>query len=289
MSSSELQTYLTSIGRLPVLCKEAQLRHCQRIHAWVNWPGGRHAAPERVRRSGQRSMDVMITTNARLVVSIAKRYQGRGMELLDLIQEGSLGLVRGLELFDPTRGYAVSTYCYWWIRQAVTRAINTYARPIRLPISTYEALHRARRFASEYQAQHGRTPSLEEVAAHCDATPERMLALFDQHETTVCRSLDALCTEDGNPLIDMIGHDPTDTTHVQIQLADDTAALRAAFAELPLSEAKVLTAVFFEEQPLSAVAPKLGVTRSRAGQIQRAGLQRLRGALEPRTKPRRAT
>lgn len=279
MSSSELQTYLTSIGRLPVLCKEAQLRHCRRIHAWVHWPGGRHAAPERVRRSGQRSMDVMLQTNLRLVVSIAKRYQGRGMELLDLIQEGSLGLVRGLELFDPARGYAVSTYCYWWIRQAVTRAINTYARPIRLPISTYEALHRARRYVSEYQAEHGHAPTLEAVAAHCDATPERMLAMFDQHDNTVCRSLDALCTEDGNPLIDMIGHDPTDSTHAQIQLADDTEALHAAFAELPLSEAKVLNAVFFEELPLSAVAPELGVTRSRAGQIQRAGLQRLRAAL----------
>jgi DNA-directed RNA polymerase sigma subunit (sigma70/sigma32) len=103
MTSTGLDTYLNEIGRLPVLTEESQLLHCRRIHAWVQWPGGRDNAPERIRRIGRRSMDVMITTNLRLVVSITRRYLNRGMELEDLIQEGNIGLARGLELFDPTR------------------------------------------------------------------------------------------------------------------------------------------------------------------------------------------
>lgn len=280
MSSTDLQPYLTAIGRYPVLCKETQLRHCQRIHAWVNWPGGRDQAPPRVRRTGQRSMEAMIVTNTRLVVSIAKRYQNRGMELLDLIQEGNLGLVRGLELYDPTRGYAVSTYCFWWVRQAVTRALSAYARPIRLPVSTYETLTRAHRHVADRTAATGIPPRLEETAAHCKTDPERLRIMLDLHAITACGSLDALATEDGNPLVDLIGADPTEAAHDSIQNDSDIEALHTALANLPTAEARVLTGVFFDEQTLSSLAPEIGVSRSRAGQLQKSGLTRLRSALE---------
>ena len=133
MSSSELSQYLTDIGRFPVLSRESQLRHCQAIHRWVHHEGGRAAAPRNIQRVGARSLETMVKTNLRLVVSIAKKYTNKGVALEDLIQEGNIGLIRGLELFDPARGYQVSTYCYWWVRQGVTRAIHSYARTRSVP------------------------------------------------------------------------------------------------------------------------------------------------------------
>jgi RNA polymerase nonessential primary-like sigma factor len=282
MSNSELQSYLTDVGRLPVLSKEAQLRHCQRIFAWVNHADGRDCAPPRIRRAGERAMTVMVQTNLRLVVSIAKRYQNRGLDMLDLIQEGNLGLIRGLELFDPTRGYAVSTYAYWWIRQAITRAIHSMARPIRLPINTHEVLSRAQRFTAEYTATNGRTPTFTEIAAHCETTTERIVAMLDLQSTTTCRSLDTLCTDDGNALMDLIAYDSTSATSSpdeSLRLQDNREVLRLALSRLPEVEAQILHGVFFEERSLRDIATELGFSRSRAGQVQKTALNRLRNIL----------
>jgi RNA polymerase sigma factor (sigma-70 family) len=156
--SDLINQYLTNISRHPILSREAQLRHSRRIQAWVRYtpPGttepDRSAAPASIVRAGRRSLDVMAQSNLRLVVHIAKRYQHRGLELGDLIQEGSIGLIRGIELFDPTRGYAFSTYSYWWVRQSITRALYNQARLIRLPINTQETLFQIRRFVSQYTA-----------------------------------------------------------------------------------------------------------------------------------------
>lgn len=279
MSSTELRDYLTDVGRFPVLSKEAQLRHCQRIHAWLNHESGRDAAPPSIRRAGRRSMDVMITTNARLVVAIAKRYQNRGLDLLDLIQEGNLGLIRGLELFDPTRGYAVSTYVYWWVRQAITRAIHAYARHIRLPINTHEVLARAQRFTSEYSALNGRLPTFAEIADHCATSPERISAMLDMQAATSCRSLDVLCTEDGNALLDMIAADTTQLggcPEEALRQDDTREVVTAALKRLPEVEAQILHGVFFEGRSLRELSEELGFSRSRAGQVQRTALNRLR-------------
>ena len=279
MSNTELRDYLTDVGRFPVLSKEAQLRHCQRIHAWIHHEAGRDAAPAGIRRAGSRSMEVMIRTNLRLVVSIAKRYQNRGLDLLDLIQEGNLGLIRGLELFDPTRGYALSTYAYWWIRQATTRAIHSYARLIRIPINTHEILARAQRFTSEYTALHGRPPSFTEIADHCATTPERISAMLDLQAATTCRSLDVLCTEDGNALLELIAADTTLTTgspEEALRQDDTREVVTAALKRLPEVEAQILHGVFFENRTLREIAEELGFSRSRAGQVQRTALNRLR-------------
>ncbi|MEB3296358.1 MAG: sigma-70 family RNA polymerase sigma factor, partial [Cyanobacteriota bacterium] len=192
MAKSEVADYLTEIGRLPVLTKEAQLLHCRRINEWCTWPEGREKAPTRVIRNGKRSMDLMVRTNLRLVVSIAKKYQHRGLDLTDLIQEGNLGLIRGLELFDPSRGYAVTTYAYWWIRQAITRAIHTHARAIRLPINTHELITRIQRFTNQFTAAEGRAPSYPEIAEAVETSPERVAQVLQTHTTTVCCSLDVI-------------------------------------------------------------------------------------------------
>jgi RNA polymerase primary sigma factor len=285
MSNSEIHDYLTEVGRHPVLSKEAQLRHCRRIHAWVHHENGRDAAPLQIRRAGSRSMEVMCRTNLRLVVSIAKRYQGRGLDLADLIQEGNLGLIRGLELFDPTRGYAVSTYAYWWIRQAITRSIHTHARAIRLPINTHELITRILRFTNHFTATEGRAPTYPEIAEAVETSPERVAQVLQTHTTTVCCSLDVISPEGNSPLIDLIAN-PTGTNGTEPdEFLLATAAredVLAALHHLTETEATIVRGHYFEGRTLREISEDLGFTRSRAGQVQRVALNKLRFHLNPK-------
>ena len=282
---SELNDYLNEVGRYPVLTKEAQLLHCKRIRAWVTWPEGRAHAPARVAKAGRHSMDVMLTTNTRLVVSIAKRYQGRGLEISDLIQEGNIGLVRGLELFDPTRGYAVSTYSYWWIRQSISRAIYTHARTIRLPINTHELIARIQRFTNEYTLFQGKAPTITEIADYAGVTTKRVLQVLQSQALSNCASLDVATGDGQNPLIDQI---PSPTETPITSAPEDALALQAlrdsideAFAHLTPVEAHILEQVYFHGKQLKEIATELGFSRSRAGQLQRTGINKLKLRLAP--------
>jgi RNA polymerase sigma factor (sigma-70 family) len=278
-SSAELTTYLNEVGRFPVLTKETQLLHCRRIHAWVNHPGGRAAAPRPLARAGRRSMDVMLQTNLRLVVSVARKYIGRGLELPDLIQEGSLGLIRGLELFDPTRGYAITTYAYWWIRQAITRAIHSNARTIRLPINLQETLVRIRRFTWDFQHQHGRAPSICETAQGLDVTPERVQQVLAASDLTSCASLDVTATDDGSPIVDLIPN-PDDNTSNTPTLAlleqADTELLADALSVLPETEAFIVHGTAFDNRTMQDIADELQVPRARVQHLRHRALNRLR-------------
>ena len=282
MAQSGINDYLTEIGRYPVLSKEAQLRHCQRIHAWLHHEDGRAGAPLSIRRAGERSLEVMSRTNLRLVVSIAKRYQNRGLDLADLIQEGSLGLIRGLELYDPTRGYAVSTYCFWWIRQAITRAIHTHARPIRLPINTHELLARIQRFTLEYTATHGTAPTLDAIATYTATTPERIAQVLQTHASTACSSLDTICPDGSSAILDVLSNPTTTNDNEPTEFLTNTSnreIITTALSLLPPTEASVIEATFFHDRSLKEIATEHGFTRSRAGQLQRSALNKLRHIL----------
>lgn len=280
MSQSDIHSYLTEIGRHPVLSKEAQLRHCQRIHAWVHHEDGRTSAPPAIIRAGTRSMEVMTRTNLRLVVSIAKRYQNRGLDLADLIQEGNIGLIRGLELFDPTRGYAVSTYCYWWIRQAINRAIHTHARAIRLPINSHELIARIQRFTSEYTSLYGTAPSFTEIADFTGTTPERIAQVLQTHTVTACCSLDAIATNTASPIVDLIASPTSSATESDPDENLATAASRDAIANaiklLPPKEARIVHDLYLEDRTLKDIAADMGFSRCRAGQLHKSAIRRLR-------------
>lgn len=264
-STSELRTYLNAIGRFPVLSKESQLLHCRRIQAWVNHPAGRDAAPLQVARAGRRSMDVMLQTNLRLVVSIARKYTNQGLDIADLIQEGSFGLVRGLELFDPTRGYAFTTYAYWWIRQAITRALHTYARTIRLPVNTNETLSRIRKLTGACLHEHRRLPTIDELATALKLSPERVQEILTCSDMTVCGSLDVRLVEDGDMFVAMIptpNPGPSNTPELALMQDTDSEMLTEAIERLPEVERTIIQGLFFQHRTMQALADELGLSRS---------------------------
>ena len=165
-----VRLYLQDIGRVDLLTQEEELTLArlvqQREQLLQQGEDGPLNGAERRRalHRGKRAKERMIQANLRLVVAVAKKYQRRGLELLDLVQEGSLGLERAVERFDPTRGFRFSTYAYWWIRQGITRAIASQSRTIRLPVHITEKLNRIKRAQRELTARHGRTPSVAEIA-----------------------------------------------------------------------------------------------------------------------------
>jgi RNA polymerase nonessential primary-like sigma factor len=192
-----VRTYLQEIGRVPLLTHEQEILFGKQVQqmmqllelrdkiaaetgqppdmaVWAERAGMTVAALEETLRRGQRAKQRMIEANLRLVVSIAKKYQKRNLELLDLIQEGTLGLERGVEKFDPTRGYKFSTYAYWWIRQAITRAIAQQARTIRLPIHITEKLNKIKKTQRELSQQLGRSATPSEIAQALELEPAQI-------------------------------------------------------------------------------------------------------------------
>lgn len=286
MSCAELKHYLTAIGRYPVLTKEAQLLHCQRIFAYQNYAEGRENAPSRIRRAGERSMAVMIETNLRLVVSVAKKYSGKGVDIGDLIQEGNIGLIRGLELFDPSRGYQVSTYAYWWIRQGITRALHTMSRTIRLPINSHEQLVKMRRFVSTFTARHGVGPSREEIAEHLRIKLERIDVLMEAAVLTDCSSLNMRCRTGGmeySELITLIpNHEKTCENDPSESLLSETKReeMSKALEVLEGEETEIVRQVFEEGRSLAQTSEALGINRHRTGTLHKRALVKMKDHLE---------
>ncbi|MDP6193366.1 MAG: sigma-70 family RNA polymerase sigma factor, partial [Prochlorococcaceae cyanobacterium ETNP18_MAG_1] len=188
-SSDPISWYLATIGRIPLLTPAEEIELGNQVQKMMSLTEDGSIAPDskeltshqrRLIRIGRRSKERMMKANLRLVVSVAKKYQGKGLELLDLIQEGSIGLERAVEKFDPTRGYKFSTYAYWWIRQGMTRAIDNSARTIRLPIHISEKLSKMRRISRELSHRFGRQPNRLELAHAMGIEPQDLEDLVSQ-------------------------------------------------------------------------------------------------------------
>ena len=174
--ASSLSAFLGEIGRHQLLTPEQELTLGRKVQAMIGLQercalaGGKGPACEfddferRIMRIGERAKQQMITANLRLVVNLAKRYQGKGLDLLDLIQEGTIGLTRAVEKYDPTRGHRFSTYAYWWIRQGLNRALSTQSRTIRIPVNVNEKLTRLRAAKARHLQANGHAPSASELA-----------------------------------------------------------------------------------------------------------------------------
>jgi RNA polymerase primary sigma factor len=265
-SLDSLRLYLRSIGRVQLLTAEREVALAQRIE-----------------RGDLVAKQEMVEANLRLVVSIAKGYLGRGLSFLDLIQEGSLGLIRAVEKFDYRRGYKFSTYATWWIRQAVTRAIADKARTIRIPVHMVEKLNRVTHVERQLVQRLGREPLPEEIADELDITPEEVREILRMSQLPV--SLEKPIGEDedsslGDFVPDELAESPFDTASLSLRRED----VELALASLPERERRVIELRYGLDgsQPctLEEVGRAFGVTRERIRQIENNTLKKLEGLPE---------
>jgi RNA polymerase sigma factor (sigma-70 family) len=287
MSAEEpdlLGTYLEQIGKTPLLSAADEVNLARRIEAGL-YAGHLiergDATPELglLVRDGQRAKDLLIRSNLRLVVAAARRYSYRGLPMLDVIQEGNLGLIRAVEKFDYTRGYKFSTYGMWWIRQSIERGIHDKSRTVRLPIHVAEELSRLIRIERQLAADFGREPTDAELGDAAERSHAQVSALRKLGQDMV--SLDIPVGEYGEGKIgDMIADDDG----LQVQEVTERRAMSAELHQvvttLPPREAFVIKLRYGltgqEAQSYTEIAAHLGLTRERIRQLEKQALKRLR-------------
>ena len=260
-----VKVYLKEIGRVPLLSPEEETELALKIQA-----GG----PD-----GEKAKQRLSEANLRLVVSIAKRYVGRGMQFLDLIQEGNLGLIKAVEKFDHTKGFKFSTYATWWIRQAITRAIADQARTIRIPVHMVETINKVKKVSSQLLHEYGHDPSAEEIAERLDMPVDKVREIMRVAQEPV--SLETpIGEEEDSHLGDFI---PDDDAPVPAEAASQTLLkeqLADVLKTLTPREEKVLRLRFGLEdgrpRTLEEVGKEFNVTRERIRQIEAKALRKLR-------------
>jgi RNA polymerase primary sigma factor len=260
-TTDALQLFLNEAGRYALLTADEEVDLAKRIE-----------------RGDEEAKELMINSNLRLVVSIAKRYQGHGLSLLDLIQEGIIGLIRAVEKFDWRRGYKFSTYATWWIRQAVQRGVANKAREIRIPVHIVEREQKMGRAERELTTKLGRPPTEEEIAKAAKL-PLKQVREVRQAARAVTSLDRPFGDEDSGSLGEVVtGESPSPEEEVTVSLGLDT--LRRAVSELPERERDVVKMRYglngdVEPASLEEIGRRLGLTRERVRQIENVALERL--------------
>ena len=288
-SSDPVSWYLATIGRIPLLTPAEEIELGNQVQAMMTLTedGSREfedgeltTAQRRLLRIGRRAKERMMKANLRLVVSVAKKYQGKGLELLDLIQEGSLGLERAVEKFDPTRGYKFSTYAFWWIRQSMTRAIACQSRTIRLPVHLSERLTTIRKVSLDLAHKLGAMPSRVEIAEAMDIPLDELDSLLRQALTT--SSLDAPVNgEEGRSFLgDLIADSSLDEPLDIVEQRIHHEQLGRWLSHLSEQEQHVLRMRFGlegnERHTLAEIGRLMDVSRERVRQVELKALRKLR-------------
>ena len=259
-----VRMYLRSIGRVPLITREDEVRLAKRIE-----------------QNDMSAKNALIEANLRLVVSIAKRYSGRGLTLLDLIQEGNLGLIRAVEKFDWRRGFKFSTYATWWIRQACQRAVSNQSTVIRVPVHVHERRVKISRERGKLEAKLGREPTREELAEATQLPLQHVEEALDAAQANVSLNQTVGGDNDGelgDLFADQTSADPSD------EAADSYRRhlVRKAVARLPVREAQIITLRFGlngEPQSLEAIGKEVGLTRERVRQLETQAFARLQNEL----------
>jgi RNA polymerase nonessential primary-like sigma factor len=296
-SADMVRNYLHEIGRVPLLTHEQEIVYGKQVQKMMTllaekeelgselslkeWAANVQLSEielNRIIKQGERAKQKMIEANLRLVVAIAKKYQKRNMEFLDLIQEGSLGLERGVEKFDPTRGYKFSTYAYWWIRQAITRAIAQQARTIRLPIHITEKLNKIKKTQRELAQKLGRSAEVAEIAQELDLKPEQIREYLSIARQPI--SLDVRVGENQDTeLSELLEDDGISPDHYATQqlLRQDLYNL---MADLSPQQQEVIALRFGlddgNELSLAKIGQRMSISRERVRQLEHQALAQLR-------------
>ncbi|RNC87547.1 MAG: RNA polymerase sigma factor, RpoD/SigA family [Synechococcus sp. YX04-3] len=288
-SSDPVSWYLATIGRIPLLTPAEEIELGNQVQAMMTLTEDGSKTFEdheltgkqrRMLRIGRRAKERMMKANLRLVVSVAKKYQGKGLELLDLIQEGSLGLERAVEKFDPTRGYKFSTYAFWWIRQSMTRAIACQSRTIRLPVHLSERLTTIRKVSLDLAHKLGAMPSRVEIAEAMDIPLDELDSLLRQALTT--SSLDAPVNgEEGRSFLgDLIADSSLDEPLDIVEQRIHHEQLGRWLSHLSEQEQHVLKLRFGlegnERHTLAEIGRLMDVSRERVRQVELKALRKLR-------------
>jgi len=296
-----VRSYLRDIGRVPLLTHEQEItlgRQVQELNSLekiqseleinsgqkpdfevlANESGLTIAQVKKKLRSGQRAKERMVAANLRLVVSVAKKYTKRNMELLDLIQEGTIGLVRGVEKFDPARGYKFSTYAYWWIRQGITRAIAEKSRTIRLPIHITEMLNKLKKGQRQLSQELSRTPTITELAEFVGLPEDGVKELMCSARQPMSLEMKIGDGED-TVLMDLLAGDE-ELPSKQIEMDCMKGDLLTMLDQLPERQARVLRLRYGMdgEDPMSLtkIALNLNMSRDRARRLERQALTFMR-------------
>ena len=301
LSGDSVRCYLRDIGRIPLLEHDEEIllgRQVQRMMVLKDMKKEleldtegladamdiTHKQIKKELRDGERAKDKMVTANLRLVVSVAKKYTKRNMELLDIIQEGTIGLVRGVEKFDPGRGYKFSTYAYWWIRQGITRAIAEKSRAIRLPIHITENLNKLKKAQRELSQMNGQMPTVFELAAYMNLTADEIKDLMCKARQPT--SLEIKIGENRDTaLIDLL-EDETQLPEAILERQYIKEDIRELIADLPEMQSAVVAMRYgigdemLEPMSMTAIGQVLNMSRDRVRTLEHKALKALRANSE---------
>ena len=301
-SSSLVRSYLKNIGRFPLLTHEQEITLGKKVQQYMAleevksdlvesigdtpspavWAERADLSTEELQRAveiGQRARAKMVRSNLRLVVSVAKKYAGHSLEMMDLIQEGTIGLHRGVEKFDPGKGYRFSTYAYWWIRQAITRSISNNSRVIRLPIHIGDKLRKMRKAQRQLSQSLGRPATVKEVASEMSLSVEKLRELQEQGRRPL--SLDMKIGSEQNTELGALLEDegilPEEYATRNLLKSDLSQLLSKTLSEQQRAVIRMRFGLDTgSKMTLHQVGDSMGISRERVRQVERSALRKLR-------------